>query len=189
MYNIRSSLVSPILTDDQAIKFTQSENDRSKNIIVNLGASITKPPKAVASDIQWFPSKDSNKMQDLTLAPEWGTGEQVYLYLAVQDTGRGLSDEEQLRLFHRFSQASPRTHVQYGGSGLGECSHMNFREVNLLVFLFLGLFISRELTELQGGEIGVASTAGVGSKYINFFWGCTNHEKALLHSISKRGDR
>ncbi len=36
--------------------------------------------------------------------------------------------------------------VQYGGSGLG-------------------LFISRELTELQGGEIGVESYEGTGSKY------------------------
>lgn len=64
----------------------------------------------------------------------------------MQDTGRGLSPEEKKLLFQRFSQASPRTHVQYGGSGLG-------------------LFISRELTELQGGEIGVASEAGKGSTF------------------------
>lgn len=49
-------------------------------------------------------------------------------------------------LFKRFSQASPRTHIQYGGSGLG-------------------LFVSRELTELQGGEIGVQSEPGQGSTF------------------------
>ena len=129
---------------------------------MNLGVSVSKPPKDAAPSIRWFPSKDSNALQDLTLAPDWGTGQQVYLYFAVKDTGRGLSDDEKTRLFHRFSQASPRTHVsnddtpqlmidadivrkvQYGGSGLG-------------------LFISRELTELQGGEIGVASSADGGS--------------------------
>jgi len=57
-----------------------------------------------------------------------------------------MNSQEKKRLFNRFSQASPRTHVQYGGSGLG-------------------LFISRQLTELQGGEIGVASEKGQGSTF------------------------
>jgi CheY-like chemotaxis protein len=65
---------------------------------------------------------------------------------AVQDTGKGLTDDEKKLLFMRFSQASPKTHVMYGGSGLG-------------------LFISRELVELQGGEIGVSSQAGKGSTF------------------------
>jgi hypothetical protein len=86
------------------------------------------------------------KRTDQTCGPDWGNGEEIYLEFAVQDTGRGLTPEEKKLLFQRFSQASPRTHVQYGGSGLG-------------------LFISRELTELQGGEIGVSSEAGKGSTF------------------------
>lgn len=86
------------------------------------------------------------KRIDQTLGPDWGDGEEIFLEFAVQDTGRGLTPEEKKVLFQRFSQASPRTHVQYGGSGLG-------------------LFISRELTELQGGEIGVSSEAGKGSTF------------------------
>jgi hypothetical protein len=82
----------------------------------------------------------------LTTGPDWGTGEELYIQFAVQDTGPGLTVEEKKILFKRFTQASPRTHVQYGGSGLG-------------------LFISRELAELQGGEIGVASEAGKGSTF------------------------
>lgn len=86
------------------------------------------------------------KRTDQTFGPDWGDGEEIFLEFAVRDTGRGLTPEEKKLLFQRFSQASPRTHVQYGGSGLG-------------------LFISRELTELQGGEIGVSSEAGKGSTF------------------------
>ncbi|KAJ5050835.1 uncharacterized protein L3040_002704 [Drepanopeziza brunnea f. sp. 'multigermtubi'] len=127
-----------------AIKFTRSEPLRS--ISVSLGASVIEPPKDAVPGIRWFPSKDSSSVQDLTLRPDWGTGQQIYLYFTVKDTGRGLSEQEKNRLFHRFSQASPKTHIKYGGSGLG-------------------LFISRELTELQGGEIGVDSTEGAGSTF------------------------
>jgi hypothetical protein len=86
------------------------------------------------------------KRTDQTFGPDWGNEEEIFLEFAVQDTGRGLSPEELKVLFQRFQQASPRTHVQYGGSGLG-------------------LFISRELTELQGGEIGVSSESGKGSTF------------------------
>jgi CheY-like chemotaxis protein len=77
---------------------------------------------------------------------EGGTDETVYMNFAVQDTGCGLTPEEKEHLFQRFSQVFPRTHVQYGGSGLG-------------------LYISRTLVEMQGGEIGVATENGVGSTF------------------------
>jgi CheY-like chemotaxis protein len=70
----------------------------------------------------------------------------IFLQFSVTDTGRGLSEEERASLFTRFSQASPRTHIHYGGSGLG-------------------LFISRRLTELQGGAIGLQSQPTVGSTF------------------------
>lgn len=125
-----------------AIKFTHGQDKRT--IIVSINASRERPGTD-HSDVTYFPSR--SKRKDLiTEDPEWGDGEELYLHFAVQDTGRGLDEKEKSLLFQRFSQASPRTHVQYGGSGLG-------------------LFISRELTELQGGEIGVSSERGVGSTF------------------------
>ncbi|KAL8682877.1 MAG: hypothetical protein Q9186_001123 [Xanthomendoza sp. 1 TL-2023] len=127
----------------QAIKFTRNVGH---SITASVGATEAKPPSIAGRNIAWFPSKNSDAKRDLTQDPEWGKGQQVFLSFAIRDTGRGLSDEEKKKLFHRFSQASPRTHVEFGGSGLG-------------------LFISRELTELQGGEIGVASDSGKGSTF------------------------
>ncbi|RAL68171.1 hypothetical protein DID88_008879 [Monilinia fructigena] len=123
-----------------AIKFTTGQPQRS--ILVSIGAAKERPA-GDDTTVQYFPSRSG--IADLTTDEvEWGTGENLYLKFAVQDTGRGLDEKEVSILFQRFSQASPRTHVQYGGSGLG-------------------LFISRELTELQGGQIGVSSEKGIGS--------------------------
>jgi CheY-like chemotaxis protein len=69
------------------------------------------------------------------------SGDDIYLQIGVYDTGSGLTEDEMKVLFQRFQQGSPKTYKQYGGSGLG-------------------LFISRELCELQGGQIGVASADG-----------------------------
>jgi PAS domain S-box-containing protein len=114
-----------------AIKFTTTEKKRT--ITVTLAASTKRFSDLENRVVNYFPTR--NKHSDLTKEKDWGDGEEVYIHFAVQDTGRGLNEQEKKMLFLRFSQASPRTHVQYGGSGLG-------------------LFISRELTELQGGEIG-----------------------------------
>jgi len=122
-----------------AIKFTTTESKRT--ITVTLGGSMQRPSEMPNAPVKYFPTRSKkHSMAD----KDWGDGEPVFVVFSVSDTGRGLSPEEKKMLFLRFSQASPRTHVQYGGSGLG-------------------LFISRELTELQGGEIGVESEAGKGS--------------------------
>jgi hypothetical protein len=58
----------------QAIKFTRSEPRRE--ISVSLDASILARPSETTKDVEWFPSKASKDFQDLTLAPDWGTGQQ-----------------------------------------------------------------------------------------------------------------
>ncbi|KAG8624677.1 hypothetical protein KVT40_007744 [Elsinoe batatas] len=127
-----------------AIKFTTPESQRT--ITVSIAASTQKPSTLKQRAVDYFPSRRTDRSENNA---DWGDGDEVYIQFGVQDTGRGLTEQEKKMLFLRFSQASPRTHVQYGGSGLG-------------------LFISRQLTELQGGEIGVASEAGKGSTF-NFY--------------------
>ncbi|KAI9872808.1 MAG: hypothetical protein M1830_001172, partial [Pleopsidium flavum] len=122
--------------------FTTTQTKRT--IIVTLAASLQRPSNKEQSCVSYFPTR--SKREDLIEGSDWGTGQEVFIEFAVQDTGRGLNEDEKKLLFIRFSQASPRTHVQYGGSGLG-------------------LFISRELVELQGGEIGVCSERGKGSTF------------------------
>ncbi|KAK4658460.1 hypothetical protein QC762_102000 [Podospora pseudocomata] len=123
-----------------AIKFTQGRPTRS--IVIKLGASREAERE---SGLSYIPPRHPDQ-RDLTDEPDWADGEKIHLHLAVTDTGPGLDDDEKKILFQRFSQASPRTHVQYGGSGLG-------------------LFICRILTELQGGQIGVFSEKGEGSTF------------------------
>jgi len=84
-----------------AIKFTRDEPMR--RIRMSIGGSDDKPPNGEKVNLEWFPSRGVGLKRDLTVDEEWGTGEEVYLYFAVQDSGRGLSDEEKRRLFHRFA--------------------------------------------------------------------------------------
>jgi hypothetical protein len=126
-----------------AIKFTRGKEIRQITIKVSASRSI---PSAIADDIVYFPEKTiiSDRVDE-----KYNVENDVYLSCSVSDTGKGLSDDDHNILFNRFAQASPKTYIEYGGSGLG-------------------LFISRHITELMGGRIGVRKGQKLGSTF-SFF--------------------
>lgn len=117
-----------ILTNlvDNAIKFT-----KEGEIVISVQEAVTPC---------YSPTEGQPSGEELSPCPP------IPLRFSVQDTGIGITAENQKKLFQSFSQVDGSTTRIYGGTGLG-------------------LVICKELVELMGGEIGVRSGAGQGSEF------------------------
>ena len=106
---------------------------RLRQVLVNLAGNAIK-----------FTTQGEVYIQVKTSTPEAGDGK--ILHFNVSDTGIGIPESQQEKIFERFAQADTSTTRKYGGTGLG-------------------LSISKSLVALMGGELNLESTPGKGSMF------------------------
>ena len=131
LYNVRIRLKSHLELDFQIAhdvpKWVGGDPTRLRQIITNYLNNALKFTKAGR----------------ITLRVEPKDGQ---IEFSVEDSGIGISEEDQKKLFKKFSQAGSDTARKFGGSGLG-------------------LNICKSLAEMMGGAVGASSAEGKGSVF------------------------
>jgi anti-sigma regulatory factor (Ser/Thr protein kinase) len=112
--------------------FVQGDADRLRQILVNLVGNAIK--FTAAGEVR------------VKLRKMHAEGKEDQVLFEVMDTGVGIPEELQARIFDRFRQADDSVQRQYGGTGLGTA-------------------IAKRLVELMGGSIGVQSKENEGSTF------------------------
>ena len=136
----------------QALRmFAPTARGKGLTLVGQLGESVTLPmqgdPTRLGQIINNLLSNavkftDEGKVS-LTLSVD---ADQSLLVLEVDDTGIGMSAEQQARLFRAFSQADPTINRRFGGTGLG-------------------LALCSRLAQAMGGALAVHSQPGHGSRF------------------------
>jgi PAS domain S-box-containing protein len=110
------------------------DDQRLTQVITNL----------LSNAVKFTPSGGSVRLDTHLLKEENGI---CTIQIEVTDTGIGISEEQQSRLFTSFEQAENSTSRKYGGTGLG-------------------LAISKRIVEMMGGRIWIKSELHKGASFI-----------------------
>ena len=121
-----------LLTDHALVNNLFGDKDKLRQVIINFLGNALKFTKegGISVNLELLE-------QDL---------ESAHIRIAVKDSGIGIEEKAQQKVFEPFIQADGSTTREYGGSGLG-------------------LAISKRIIDSMGGEIGLNSKLGEGSEF------------------------
>ncbi|WP_412971279.1 ATP-binding protein [Glaciecola sp. MF2-115] len=148
------------------------ESANSKSLELNIDVSSGMPqwivgdPTRIRQILQNLLSNaikfTSEGKVDFSIKTHWQTSE---IEFKVTDTGMGISDEQQKRIFDNFKQADDSINRKFGGTGLG-------------------LGIAKNLCKLMGGQLSVVSQLDQGSTFTVRI--TCSEMKGILHQLPNK---
>jgi signal transduction histidine kinase/CheY-like chemotaxis protein len=129
-------------------KASESSINLTNNISPSLPNSINSDPirlKQVIANLLSNAVKFTPRLGNVELDIEFDASKEELL-VSVKDTGIGIPEDKQDKIFEAFTQAEGSTTRKYGGTGLG-------------------LSISFKLIQMLGGELKLESKEGEGSRF------------------------
>jgi CheY-like chemotaxis protein/two-component sensor histidine kinase len=123
-----------VKTDERIPPFLYGDDQRLTQIIMNL----------LSNAVKFTPEQGTVSLAADLVKNENG---KCLIRITVTDSGIGISEDQQAKLFSSFEQADSGTSRKFGGTGLG-------------------LAISKRLVEMMGGTIRIESESGKGASFI-----------------------
>ncbi|MEO5340242.1 MAG: response regulator [Magnetococcus sp. MYC-9] len=142
-----ATMIGP-MADSKGLELLFSRNEQVPNHLIGDPMRLGQVLVNLASNAVKFSEGGEVVVYCLL---ERAENERVQLRFTIQDAGIGMTEQQMGRLFQPFSQADGSTSRKYGGTGLG-------------------LSICKQLVTMMGGEIGVTSQQGIGSRFSFTAW-------------------